>query len=139
MKKFAFFLFATMLMCLVSSNEAYAIKIKIKGSGGIVQSGGGEPDICPESSRDVCAVVEGSLWDLLGYWLGMVAPPPGGGPIEVDEAVSLRVYNRGSEVAHYNQIQLVSVARSSSATKIDNDNYDSNELNGRSFKFRIIE
>lgn len=139
MKKYVLCLFATMLMCLVSFNEAYALKIKIKGSGGIVQSGNGDPDICPESSRDVCAVVEGSLWDLLGHWLGLVAPPPGGGPITIDEAVSLTVFNRGSQVGHFDQIQLVSVEQRSTGTKIDDNNYESNELNGRSFKFRVIE
>ncbi|NUQ26541.1 MAG: hypothetical protein HUU34_21560 [Saprospiraceae bacterium] len=139
MKKFILCLFATMLVCLVSYNDAYAIKIKIKGSGGVVQTSGGEPDICPESSRDVCAVVEGSLWDLLGYWLGMVAPPPGGGPITIDEPVSLTVYNRGSQVGYFNQIQLLSVEQRSTGTKIDDENYESNELNGQSFKFRIIE
>lgn len=136
MKKFAFFLFATMLMCLVSSNEAYAIKIKIKGSGGIVQSGGGDPDICPESSRELCAIVDGSIWDLL---FGMVAPPPGGGPIVVDQPVKLTVFDDGRQINHFDQIQLLSVAQSATFNKVDNENYDCNDQSGSAFKFRYIE
>jgi len=45
------------------------IKITMHGSGGVTTKPGSSPVVCPLKDKAVCAVVEGSLWDLLCYWL----------------------------------------------------------------------
>jgi hypothetical protein len=52
------------LIIALSSN---AMRIRMKGSGGVVSSGG-KTQVCPSKSNDVCAIVDGNWWDIIKYW-----------------------------------------------------------------------
>lgn len=72
--------------------EIQPIKIVIKGSGGVVMQDNKNPKICPISGKTVCAVVQGSLWDLLSLW--MTADPGR----EVPGKVKISVFEAGRPV-----------------------------------------
>lgn len=111
MKKLAIGLL-TVALLLGANINCYAIKIKYKGSGGIVVDGN-KTKIRPESSKDVCAIVEGSLGDLIRYWFDnlLVANLAG-------EGVTLTAYPSGVE---YHNINIIIVNASVEDLTQDND------------------
>ncbi|MEL7194680.1 MAG: hypothetical protein AAFO96_19665 [Bacteroidota bacterium] len=55
--------------------DTFALKIRIKGSGGVVVSGE-DYELCPEDGHETCATIEGSFWDLLSAWWSSRASDP---------------------------------------------------------------
>ena len=76
----------TLLFFVIPTEDAFAIKIKFKGSGGVTIVGGEISSICPFKSNDLCATIECKGFmgfiECLGLWVkfGTVEPVPQGGP-----------------------------------------------------------
>ena len=139
MKKTGLICLLILFMVSLYPFRSSAIKIKIKGYGGIIESGGSTV-VCPNKSKDLCAEISGSIWDLLNYWFGMpinsvpnctVATLPGDAQCP---NASLTVY-LGIGTRVYPQVSLT-VDHGSSATKLNSDEVESSD--GSKFHFRIL-
>ncbi len=52
---------------MMISSSSYALKFRIKGSGG-VETQGQNQVICPNKSGGVCAIISGNLRDIFNLW-----------------------------------------------------------------------
>jgi len=94
-------------LCIMTltPTDSFAIKIKIKGTGGIVQQGE-DTKVCPIDGEPVCAEIEGTLWEFIEY---IFSEPPPNVPVGTGEilpttqsatTLTLTVYDEGTTTVY---------------------------------------
>jgi hypothetical protein len=108
-----------------SDKDIQVIKIDIHGSGGVVRVDG-KDKICPNKADQICATVEGDLWDLICLWWDSFKPN--------SEPVTVTTFENGAP-AHSLKAVITGIEEGSKLEK----NEGAYQTSGSTYQFKFVE